>query len=318
MVAIVQNDIKKILAYSTLSQLGYMVMALGLANPQAGMFHLTTHAFFKALLFLGAGCFIHALHTQDIWKMSGKGALQSMPVTSWTFLIGTLALMGIPPLSGYFSKESILRAAQHGPALLFVMAMAVVFLTAFYMGRLCTLVFFRAPSTSSKSEALHDSGWQISLPLILLGIFAVVGGFLPIQELVGTPHVHGGVMHASPLLAILSTSLAVLGFGISFWIYRKKSEETVFAFPKSILAKKFYFDDLYDALIQRVQENLATLSDLFERVVVVESAVNGTARLTRYLGNVLRKFQTGVVQFHALVFTSGVTALIYLLVLKGM
>lgn len=312
-VAIVQNDIKKILAYSTLSQLGYMVLALGLADAGAGMFHLTTHAFFKALLFLGSGSLIHALHTQDIWKMPDeKGLLQSMPITSWTFLIGTFALMGIPPLSGFFSKEAVLSAATHGPKVLFYLAMANVLCTSFYMGRLCTVVFFRKAAHGHGHHA-HESGWQMALPLMVLAVLSIGGGFLPIPQFLGFHPEHDG----GGLLQYASIGLALGGFLLAFFIFRTvKSAPQRLSFPAHVLEKKYFFDDFYDtAVIKGLQETLGAVSDWFERRIVVERGANGTARITQSLGNLLRQFQTGVVQFYALVFSIGVTIFIYALIL---
>ncbi len=323
-IALVQDDIKKILAYSTLSQLGYMVMALGLGHVEAGMFHLTTHAFFKALLFLGAGSLIHALHTQNIWEMpTEKGLIREMPVTSITFLLGTFALMGIPPLSGYFSKEEILAAA-HSNSIIFIMAMTTVFFTAFYMGRLCTLVFFRPAPKHDKHDPhshhhAHEAGWKITVPLLILGIFSVIAGFLPIKKLISSGEVIHEASHPS-YLAAMSLTLAISGFVLAFFLFYKKKHSTkggAFTLPQIILQHKYFFDDLYDALILYVQENIARLSDLFERIVMVETGMNGTARNTAKVGDILRKLQTGVVQFYALVFAIGVTAGIYFIVVMG-
>ncbi len=312
-IAIVQNDIKKILAYSTLSQLGYMVLALGLGNAGAGMFHLTTHAFFKALLFLGAGSLIHALHTQDIWDMPDeKGLLKSMPVTSWTFLIGTAALMGIPPFSGFFSKEAVLAAAFHGPKLLLFFAMLTVLCTSFYMGRLCTLVFFRRAHELHGRHSAHESGWPMALPLIILAVFSIGAGFLPIPGFLGFHAEHEG----GGIIQVLSIILAVSGFILAFVIFRGRQPQPLQNFWAEVLEKKYFFDDFYDTVvIKGIQESLGAASDWFERKVVVEQGANGTARLTRSLGNLLRKLQTGAVQFYALVFSIGVTLLLYALIL---
>jgi NADH-quinone oxidoreductase subunit L len=331
--AIVENDIKRILAYSTLSQLGYMVMALGLRSSEAGMFHLTTHAFFKALLFLGAGSLIHALHAQDIWEMRSPAAKQGfmptlfkkMPITSFTFFIGTLALMGIPPLSGYFSKEELLAVAYNASLPLFWIAVTTVFLTAFYMGRLLTVVFFRQklfeeirPSvTHAQDTSIHEPDWRILIPLVVLAFFSAFGGYLPIRELLPdrtvfeTPHA----------LEQMSIILALGGFASAFLIYcfvpRSALQTPLIRLPEYILQRKYFFDDLYDFLIRVVQENLARLSDAFERWIIVETGVNGTARLTQICGDFLRKLQTGMVQFYALLFTGGVTAVIFAFILWG-
>jgi len=327
--AIIQNDIKKILAYSTLSQLGYMVLALGLYAPEAGMFHLTTHAFFKALLFLGAGSLIHSLHTQNIWEMpSQQGLLKTMPITSWTFLIGTAALIGLPPTSGFFSKEEILTLAHFGPAPLYFLAMLTVFFTAFYMSRLVTIVFLKkgsGPLPSSRAglnlpygnSVEHESNSKMTVPLILLAFFSLIGGYLPIRELV-MGHVTHSQVPASPVLPI---SLSLLGFVLAFVIYRRRTATGVqpkaFEIPNFILERKYFFDDAYDTLIRLVQEKIAGLADFFERHILVGLGANGTATLARLGGDLLRLFQTGMVQFYALVFTAGITILIYFFILQG-
>lgn len=316
-VAIVQKDIKKILAYSTLSQLGYMVMALGLNDPGAGMFHLSMHAFFKALLFLGAGSLIHAMHTQDIWKMSEqKNIFRQMPITSITFLIGTVALMGIPPTSGFFSKEEILNAAHGGPSVIFWLATITVFFTAFYMGRLATALYWKTRPAAEGSHPIHESPWTMLLPLVVLAAFSLGGGYLPIREFL---YAHEPIPQAVGGLVWLSLGFAVTGFLFAFLLYgtglaEKFAGSAVLQIPKRILERKYFFDDLYDWIIAHVQENIARFSDWFERRVIVEGCVNGTAALTRGLGDLLRKLQTGGVQFYALVFTIGVTVLLYSLV----
>lgn len=315
-IALVQNDIKKILAYSTLSQLGYMVMAIGLGGREAGMFHLTTHAFFKALLFLGAGSLIHGLHSQNIWEMRSKpGTLKSMPWTSFTFLIGTIALMGIPPFSGFYSKEEILMTASHGPKAVFFLALAVVFLTSFYMGRLCTLVFFNQGPKKAHGP-VHESGPMIVAPLGILAVFSVIGGFLPVKALLESGHT--AAPHGGQGLAMLSIGIAGAGFVAAFLLFRKaQAEPDRQPLPVVVLERKYFFDDLYDALIRLVQENLARAADFVERQAVVRLAVNGTASVTRLAGRTLTRLQTGMVQFYALVFSAGVTVLLFLLMLKG-
>ena len=306
-VAMVQNDIKKILAYSTLSQLGYMVLALGLASPEAGMFHLVTHAFFKALLFLAAGSLIHALHTQDIWQMGAQGGSlwKEMRVTTFSFLFGALALVGIPPFSGYYSKEQILLAAQQGSHSIFLIAMITLFITAFYMSRLWIIVFW--PNTDKKIIA-READWKISIPLIILGLFSFWGGHFPVQKILGSGHVAGTLPPTHGLIAISAFVLAALIYKFPA-LSRLRS---LFRIPERLLQKKFFFDDFYDWLIPFVQENFARFADWLERRVVVEAGVNGTARLVRNAGDGLRKFQTGMVQFYALVFAAGIAFLIAL------
>ncbi len=316
LIAVVQNDIKKILAYSTLSQLGTMVMAIGFGGPEAGMFHLFTHAFFKALLFLGAGSLIHALHTQDIWEMTGHGLAKKMPLTSLTFLIGTLALIGMPPLSGFFSKEAILQAAWHGSKAAFSAAAAVVFMTAFYMGRLITAVFLSAksPAADGPSPEPHEPDWRMTAPLVLLGILTVVAGFLPVHALLQS---HAGPAAPHPAFLVpLSLGLAAAGFVLGLVLFRSRPEglsQQVPAFKTigAVLEKKFFFDAAYDWFIVNIQERTASFMDLFEKLVVVGIGANGTAAAVRRAGDLLRKLQTGVVQFYMLIFAAGLAALIY-------
>ena len=198
LIAIQQNDIKRILAYSTLSQLGYMVMAVGLSGPTPAMFHLTTHAFFKALLFLGAGSVIIALHhEQDIWKMGGLR--KKMPVTFWTFLIGALALCGVPPFSGFYSKDAILAQAWHTHNYpLFAVAAFVAVLTTFYMFRLFFVAFVGEPKTKEASHA-HESPGVMIWPLRLLAVFALVGGFIGISNIILKHYFDSGLIKFTPL-----------------------------------------------------------------------------------------------------------------------
>lgn len=333
-IAIVQNDIKKILAYSTLSQLGYMVMAIGLKSTDAGMFHLITHAFFKALLFLGSASLIHAFHTQNIWEMAGTltrqgqrenfALLKKMPVTGITFLIGTFALMGLPPLSGFYSKEEILSAASEGPKIIFILSMAVVFLTAFYMGRLLSAILFSQVDGTAKGHdehPLHESDWRMGIPLSILAVFAAISGFLPIRDLFPGHH---AVMHEhhSSVLMWSSISLALSGAILGILLFRNKprglsTEMPAFNGPKNILENKYGFDAFYDWMIKNIQENIAFLSDQFEKWVIIEGGANGTAKGAKKLGDLLRKLQTGTVQFYILSFSAGLTVILYLCLIKG-
>jgi len=326
LIAIVQNDIKKVLAYSTLSQLGYMVMSVGFGSPEAGMFHLFTHAFFKALLFLGAGSLIHAMHTQDIWAMgtfnqghSPLALAKKMPVTSFTFLLATLALLGIPPLSGFFSKEAVLAAAWQGPKAAFIIACSVVFLTALYMGRLLSAVFLSSQGAAKKhTHEPHEPDWRMTAPLVILAVLTVIGGFLPVSQLLTDSHETHAAHHPAFLLP-LSLSLAFAGFLLGLLLFRNRAEglsQTIPALrvPAALLEHKLYFDSAYDWLITKVQERVASFVDLFEKLIVIEIGANGTARSVRLAGDLLRKLQTGIVQFYMLIFAAGLAALIYLCV----
>ena len=312
--AIVQNDIKRILAYSTLSQLGYMVMALGLGGETAGMFHLTTHAFFKALLFLGAGSVIHSLHTQDIWEMGG--ITKKMPVTTATFLIGTLALAGIFPLAGFWSKDEILSLAYEKNFSLYIVGTLVALLTAFYMGRLIFVAFFGKERKAHHHA--HESPASMTAPLILLAIFSVIGGFIGIPQFV-----HRGLEAEAPfnfLVAAISTIAALGGIGLAYAFYGAEilsAEEWAGRLKpvRALLIHKFYIDDFYDRfLVQTVQQSIAALSNLFERYVIIGFAVNGVAWVTERTGNILRRVQTGMIHSYVLFLMLGVTVMMYLFV----
>ncbi len=307
--AVAENDIKRILAYSTLSQLGYMIMALGLAGPLQGMYHLTTHAFFKALLFLGAGSVIYALHhEQNIWKM--RGLLKQMPVTGVTFLIGTLALCGIFPLSGFWSKDEILALAAEHNTFLYCLATLTSALTAFYMGRL----FWTAFWGKDDHGHAHESPAVMTLPLVFLAILSVIGGFI------GIPHYlfpEEGHMQINMTVALISSVAAVLGLIVSFAVYGKRPntdplEKKLGAFY-SLLKNKYYFDTFYGWYVNTVQQNFARLLEWFEDIFITRAGVHGITDTARGAGDVLRKMQTGLVQSYSLVFVLGTIILFVLL-----
>ncbi|MBN1587058.1 MAG: NADH-quinone oxidoreductase subunit L [Candidatus Omnitrophica bacterium] len=312
-VAIVQFDIKRVLAYSTVSQLGYMVMAVGLGGYTAGMFHLTTHAFFKALLFLGSGSVIHALHTQDMREMGGL--MKKLPITSWTFLIGTLALCGIFPLSGFWSKDEILTLAAARNLPLYVIGSLTAGLTAFYMGRLIFMTFF---GQARWKKAPHESPAVMTIPLIFLAVLSVVAGFLGIPKVLH--HHHGVHLDFNMRVALVSSLVAVAGLFLSYLYYGKKQLSAKAAaqrFPRlhRLLVNKYFMDELYLWIVKNVQGGIAVLFTLFEERVIIGTMVNGTAALTRWTGDHLRKVQTGQLQTYALIMTGGVTALVYILLL---
>lgn len=309
--AVIENDIKRILAYSTLSQLGYMVMALGLAGPLQGMYHLTTHAFFKALLFLGAGSVIYGLHhEQDIWKM--RGLLKQMPITGITFLLGTLALCGIFPLSGFWSKDEILALAAEHNTLLYLVGTVTSGLTAFYMGRLFFTAFW---GEGDKKHPAHESPAVMTFPLIFLAILSVFGGFLGIPHLIYPEAEHP---HFNVTVALISSVVAVMGLSIAYMIYGKRpSSDPIVSklgplYP--ILKSKYYFDDVYAWYVNSVQQSFARLLAWFEDLVIDRSGVHGLTGTAKATGDVLRKLQTGVVQFYALVFVLGVVVIFFVMV----
>lgn len=310
--AVAENDIKRILAYSTLSQLGYMVMALGLSGPLQGMYHLTTHAFFKALLFLGAGSVIYGLHhEQNIWKM--RGLLKQMPVTGWTFLIGTLALCGIFPLSGFWSKDEILALAFEHNTFLYWISVVTAGLTSFYMGRL----FWTAFWGKDDHGHAHESPAVMTLPLVFLAILSVIGGFI------GIPHLlfpEAETEHLNMTVAITSSIVAVLGLVISFILYSKRPDqdplESKLGFIYPILKNKYYFDTVYGWYVDRVQQTWAVFLSLFEKLFIVRLGVHGATDIAKAYGKFLRLLQNGVVQFYALIFAFGAVYLFFVMI-KG-
>jgi NADH-quinone oxidoreductase subunit L len=314
LVAVQQNDIKRILAYSTLSQLGYMVMAVGVASPAPAMYHLTTHAFFKALLFLGAGSVIHVLHhEQDIWKM---GALKSkMPVTFWTFLLGTLALCGVPPFSGFFSKDEIIAATlnqEHGNLWLFVLAVGVALLTTFYMSRL-VLVAFLGPAKSQEAEHAHESPKVMTLPLVALAVPSALAGLFGIDQLYAKqlPAAHSG----SPALAMgASLGAFMLGLAFALSLYRQTEKDPL---PEKLGAlgrlvrNRFYFDEFYEATVIKLHDAMAAMADWIDRWLISGFCIGLVRGGTDLAGRALRLAQTGNLQTYAFLTVLGVAVVLW-------
>jgi NADH-quinone oxidoreductase subunit L len=318
-IAIAQNDIKRILAYSTLSQLGYMVMAVGLTGITPAMFHLTTHAFFKALLFLGAGSVIHAVHhEQDIWKMGGLW--KKTPITFATFMIGTLALAGVWPLSGFYSKDQILLLALEHNKALFVMSAFTAFLTAYYMGRECFAVFFGKPRDHHAYDHAHESPLVMTLPLVFLAVLSIAGGwgeYVP-KFLTGEGELEA---HHEAWKGFALLLVPAAGFLLSAKIYLKANPSD--APVKAALGRawtwvenKYYFDELYAWIIRYVQGTIATLCELFDRWVLQRLGIGGLAGTTSVAGKTLRLLQTGNIQSYAFFFGLGVTVIIYYVVVR--
>lgn len=307
LIATQQNDIKKILAYSTLSQLGYMVAAVGIGAVVASMFHLTTHAFFKALLFLGAGSVIHALHhEQDIWKMGGLRS--KMPVTFWTFLIGTAALAGVPYLfSGFWSKEEILIAAWNEHKGVFIIGLITAGLTAFYMTRLF-LVAFLGKERSDVVAGAHESPLVMKLPLIVLAVLSVVGGwkFIGIAKFIDpafkTDH------DAAMIVLALSFVMLVIGVGGALALYRNVEKDPV-SIP--FFANKFYFDELYQVTILRLQSAWAKALDWIDQWIIGAVLVRGLSNFGSMGGELLRLIQAGNLQAYVFIFVLGVLFVCY-------
>jgi len=303
-----QNDIKRILAYSTLSQLGYMVMAVGLLAGEAGMFHLYTHAWFKALLFLGAGAIIFACHhQQDIWKMGGL--LGKMPVTAASFAAGTAALIAVPYVtSGFWSKEEILAAAFHGDKFLFAIAVGVAFLTAFYMTRAFVVTFLGKPRSDDASHA-HEVGPVMWIPLAVLAILAIFSGFGFVSEkLNATRPEH--IANTTVLIASIAT--LVLGVSAGFVLYRGKESD-----PLSIplFRDRFYFDGIYDNFVVRYfQDAFAAIVHFFDELLINGLLVGGLSRGAASAGDLFRKLQGGQLQAYSFAFGLGVILVIHFIV----
>jgi len=351
LIAVQQNDIKRILAYSTLSQLGYMVMAVGLGGPTPAMFHLTTHAFFKALLFLGAGSIIIALHhEQDIWKMGGLR--KKMPVTFWTFLAGTLALCGVPPFSGFYSKDAILaQALEQKNYLLFALAALVAVLTTFYMFRLFFVAFVGerrtgvAPVSDSKETAQagddslrqarrlsyepHESPGVMVWPLRILAVASIIGGLIGISELFNSQFASEAAEHAehvsvltriiepfqhAPVAAFGGLAAFVVGLLAAKALYGKTKSDPLPAKLGALsraMQNRFYFDELYEATVIRAHDFLAAVADWIDRWIVEGFCIGLVRGGTDLTGRALRLVQTGNLQTYAFLFVLGVAVVLW-------
>ncbi len=316
-IALVQDDIKRVLAYSTISQLGYMMLALGCGGLTAGMFHLFTHAFFKSLLFLGAGAVIHAVHSNDMWKMGGLR--KSMPWTFATFAIGSLALAGIFPFAGFFSKDEILTHVAARSTVLFTFAVLASFCTAFYMGR-AVFVAFLGESRDAHAHP-HEVPWVMRAPLVILAALSVVAGFWVWDfakfVFVGEPeevHFHLGFAVATQLVPLA-------GIALAWGMYVRKSPDpdalaARFAGLHRLLKHRYYVDEAYDWLIDRVVMRFSAAIAWFDRRIV-DGAVDRVADLTQGIGGSLRYLQTGRVQVYAAAVIGGVAALLVLARVAG-
>ncbi len=297
LIALQQNDIKRILAYSTLSQLGYMVAAVGMKATDAAMFHLTTHAFFKALLFLGAGSVIHALHhEQDMWKMGGLR--KRMPYTFWTFALGALALAGFPLLSGFWSKEAILLAAWNHNPVVFALLLFTAALTAFYMTRLFVVAFL-GEARSGAAEHAHESPMVMTMPLVLLALLAVFGGLLPVASYINPSGSHGP---GGTIVMALSIGAFILAAGLGWYCYGAAREERI---SIMVLREKFYSDEIYELFVVQVQQALARGLYWLDTWLLGGLLVRGSAAGATLTGEVLRLLQGGNLQAYIVLFVLG-------------
>ena len=338
-IGLAQSDIKRVLAYSTVSQLGYMFLGAGVGAFTGSIFHLTTHAFFKALLFLGSGAVIHALHhEQDMWKM---GALKTkLPVTYGAFLMGWLAIAGIFPFSGFFSKDEILLGAFLGSKVLWVMGLLGAGLTALYMTRLMGLTFWGESRVEPEVEGrIHEAPAAMKWVLVVLAVLSVLGGALGVPRAhllerwlepsfaaaaqVRAAAGHGAAGHAVPwsvelLLMVVSVGVALAGMAIGWRYYRRGRGERADEVARKagglyyLIKGKYYVDELYDATVLRAYYALCRASDAVD-VHAVDGIVNRTADTLDTSAGVLKLFQTGLVRNYALFFLLGVVAIVWAL-----
>ena len=321
-IALVQTDIKRVLAFSTISQIGFMMVALGVSGYEghyglgymSSMFHLFTHAMFKALLFLGAGSIIHAVHSNEMKDMGGLR--KYMPLTHWTFLIACLAIAGIPPFSGFVSKDEILTAVYHFNTGMGIWMTVTAGLTAFYMFRLYYNIFWGKEHKHAHTP--HESPLTMTFPLMFLGLLTVVGGFIPFGKLV-TADRADYTIHLDMMIATISVVVAVIAILFATYLYRKPSEvptQMANNVRRLYLAAyhRFYIDEVYLFITKKIIFNgISRPIAWFDRHVV-DGTMNGMASVTDWTSIKIRRFQSGSVQWYAYVFLVGVLTITLLAV----
>jgi NADH-quinone oxidoreductase subunit L len=331
-IALTQNDIKKVLAYSTVSQLGYMFLGLGVGAFSASVFHVMTHAFFKALLFLAAGSVIHGLSgEQDIRKMGGLK--KSMPVTYMTFLLATLAIAGVPPFSGFFSKDEILGAAYSASPVYWVIGVVTAMMTAFYMFRLLFLVFF-GEFRGDHSIHAHESPKVMTIPLMILAVLSTIGGFIGIPKSLGggnaiekflepvfknaesQPSLAGGSEAPEIVLMVITVALAA----VSIWYAYKKyiqnkevpaAEGTKLPALQNTLYHKYYVDEIYSAIITKPLDKISGFLESIVESKFIDNIVNKIGALVEWIGGWLRQLQTGNVDFYLFAMVVGIVLMLF-------
>jgi NADH-quinone oxidoreductase subunit L len=341
-IGLVQNDIKKVLAYSTVSQLGYMFLALGVGAFSAGIFHVMTHAFFKALLFLGAGSIIHAMHDEQDIRNYG-GLKKYMPITFLTFLAASLAISGIPPFAGFFSKDEIIwDSFKNGNFILWLIGAVTAMMTAFYIFRLVYLTFY-GKERFGHDKHPHESPKVMSIPLVILGILSTIGGFIGIPALfageggnqfenwlkpVFAPaqlklisfNSYGSSLEVSFMLITLAGAVVAIWF--ARYLYLKNlslahSFSQKFKGLYNLLLNKYFVDEVYDAAI--VTPLIVSSEKFLWKIAdnkIIDGTVNGTANLINLISKGIRKIQTGVVQFYALVMVLGIVIALFWIILS--
>jgi len=325
-IGLFQNDIKRVLAYSTISQIGYMFLACGVGAFASGIFHLMTHAFFKALLFLGAGCVMHALAGE--LNMQKMGHLKRyMPITFWCFLSATLAICGIPLFSGFFSKDEILWKAYsspHGHLLLWLIGVITAGLTAFYMFRLFFLTFLGKSRVDPQiKDHIHEAPKSMTIPLIVLAVLSLIGGYVGIPHSLGgsnrfegflasvfghnPPESHVGSHSPSSeyLLMIISIIIVLIGILIAHRLYIRNPETPKklaqrFKTPYRIIFNKYYVDEFYSMVIVKPVINFALFLWKIVDVKIIDGTANGIASLTKWAGELFRRTETGYLRNYAL------------------
>lgn len=334
-IGLFQNDIKKVLAYSTVSQLGLMFLGLGVHAYSSSVFHVTTHAFFKALLFLGAGSVIHAMGgEQDMRKMGGLK--KALPITFATMLIGTIAISGIPPFSGFFSKDEILaHTYEHSPTLWFF-GMVASMLTAFYMFRLLYLTFYRKfRGTHEQEHHLHESPKSMTIPLIVLAILAIVGGALGLPEFWGATnwmhhHLDSIIAHKDPSILNHAKEWMLMGIAVvaagativfAYMIYIKnqilpEAKDEKLTGIKKLIYNKYYVDELYEIIITKPLDFLSVVFYKFLDLQVVDGIVNGVGTAVTGVSSLVRKVQTGHIGFYIFGMVIGIIAILFFTFVK--
>ena len=321
-IAIKQYDIKKVLAYSTVSQLGFMFLALGVGSYTTAVFHVMTHAFFKALLFLGSGSVIHAMGgEQDIRKMGGLG--KHMRITQATFLIGCLAISGIPGFAGFFSKDAILADTFAHSPILYYLGIGAAMMTAFYMFRLYFLTFrgsFRG--TEEQHHHLHESPAAMTIPLVILAILSIIGGYVGLPEVMSEHNAIGSFLspvvtnfgdhHLAPntewMLMAISSIAAVIMIFVAYSINRKPNFVPNTGLAK-VLENKWYVDEIYNAIVVRPIEALSNFLDKYAEKRGIDGIVNGVGKTVRWGGDRLRLLQSGQVGFYIFIMVMGIVVL---------
>ena len=328
-IACTQTDIKRVLAYSTISQIAFMMFALGVAGWGEGanegftasMFHLFTHAFFKALLFLGAGAVIHAVHSNEMADMGGLR--KSLPVTHLTFLLACLAIAGVPPFAGFFSKEAILSSAYHGNSIIFYVALLTSGLTAFYMFRLYFMIFWNKQSSSHDEEHNHEKHtWAMNIPLLILAVGAVFAGFIPFGSFV-TADGKAIEMPIHLAFSVTPVLIGLTGILIAYVLYGKqngisdKISTTISGFYRAAY-NKFYIDEVYIFVTKKILFNLIGRPAAWFDRTIVNGFINSTASISMFASETIKPIQSGRLQSYTMFFLGGVLMIAALVIIKLM